>query len=291
MVPFANRMEAWLQAALSHEWAWRILIGLGIAIVGVWLSRWLARIVDRLMHRFSVEDILRNFLRNLAYAIAMVIVFIAALDFAGVPTTSLLAVVGAAGLGIGLALKDSLSNIASGVMLIVLRPFQTGDSVQVAGLEGVIESVRIFQTRMYTVDNREIILPNSQITASPIINYTARGERRIDLPLAMAFADDIPGLRAALLAIAASNPRVKKHPPPEVLVTGLGESTVSVQLRAWVLARDHPAVQAELLEAILADFSQRGMRIPLPQREVHVYHHGDAGELSGKLQEAIKPAL
>ena len=161
MKTFAQLVEGWLQAALAHEWAWRILVGMGIAVVGVWLARWAARIVDRLMHRFAVEDILRNFLRNLAFAIAMVIVFIAALDIAGVPTTSLLAVVGAAGLGIGLALKDSLSNIASGVMLIVLRPFHTGDSVQIAGLEGVVESVRIFQTRMHTADNREIILPNS----------------------------------------------------------------------------------------------------------------------------------
>ena len=291
MAAFGQMLQGWLKAALAHEWAWRILVGLGIALVGVWLARWLARILDRLMHRFAVEDILRNFLRNLAYAIAMVIVFIAALDYAGVPTTALLAVVGAAGLAIGLALKDSLANIASGVMLIVLRPFHTGDSVQIAGLEGVVESVRIFQTRMHTADNREIILPNSQITASPIINYTGRGERRIDLPLAMAFGDDLDSLRAALLAIANGHPRVKAQPAPEVAVTALGESTVSLQLRAWVQARDHGAVQADLLEAILADFSRRGVRIPLPQREVHVYHHGIADEAAGSMQDLLKPSL
>ena len=291
MKPLVQLVEGWLKAALTHEWAWRILVGLGIAMVGVWLARWLARILDRLMHRFAVEDILRNFLRNMAYAIAMVIVFIAALDFAGVPTTSLLAVVGAVGLGIGLALKDSLSNIASGVMLIVLRPFHTGDHVQIAGLEGVVESVRIFQTRMVTTDNREIILPNSQITASPIINYTGRGERRIDLPLAMAFGDDLKSLRETLLAIAASHPKVKAQPAPEVLVTALGESMVSLQLRAWVLARDHAAVQTELLEAILADFSRRGVRIPLPQREVHVHHHGIATDTVGGIQDLLKPSL
>lgn len=291
MNEFGQLMEEWLQTAFTHDWAWRILLGLGFAIVGVWLAKWLARILDRLMHRFAVEDILRNFLRNLAYAIAMVIVFIAALDFAGVPTTSLLAVVGAAGLGIGLALKDSLSNIASGVMLIVLRPFHTGDSVQIAGLEGVVESVRIFQTRMVTSDNREIILPNSQITASPIINYTGRGERRVDIPLAMAFGDDLQSLREALLAVAANQPNVKALPAPEVLVTALGESTVSVQLRVWVQARDHSAVQAQLLEAVLSDFSRRGLRIPLPQRELHVHHHGIAGDSVDSVQELLKPAL
>lgn len=291
MEAFVQFIEQGFTAALTHEWAWRILVGLGMAMVGAWLAGWLSRILDRLMRRFSVEDILRNFLRNVAYAIAMVIVFIAALDFAGVPTTSLLAVVGAAGLGIGLALKDSLSNIASGVMLIVLRPFHTGDSVQIAGLEGVVESVRIFQTTMVTSDNREIILPNSQITASPIINYTGRGERRVDIPLAMAFGDDLKALRENLLAVAAQHAKVKASPAPEVLVTALGESTVSVHLRLWVAARDYAAVQAELMEAVLADFSRRGARIPLPQRELHVHHHGIAEDSVASAQQLLKPAL
>jgi small-conductance mechanosensitive channel len=281
----------WLIAAFTHEWVWRILIAVIIALIGVWFARWLARILDRVMHRFAVEDILRNFLRNLAYAIALVVVFIVALDFAGVPTTSLIAVLGAVGLAIGLGLKDSLSNIASGVMLIVLRPFHTGDSVQIAGLEGVVESVRIFQTRMITTDNREIILPNGQITASPIINFTARGERRVDVPLAMAFGDDLGAVRQALLAIATRNPKVKTSPAPEVVVAAIGESTASVQLRVWVQARDHATVQAELLEAVLGDFSRRGVRIPLPQRELHVHHHGVAADEVAGMQSLIKPAL
>lgn len=264
MENFLRLVERWIAEALSHEWAWRILIGLFVLVIGSWLARALSRILDRLMHRFAVEEILRNFLRNLAYAVFLVIIIVAALDFAGVPTTSLLAVVGAAGLGIGLALKDSLSNIASGVMLIVLRPFHAGDAVQIAGLEGVVESVRIFQTRMHTADNREIILPNSQITSSPIINYTARGERRIEIPLAMAFGDDLKGLRELLLSIAKSHPKVKTEPAPEVLVTAVGEATVSVLLRAWVRANDYPTVHPELLETILEDFSQRRARFPLP---------------------------
>ncbi len=280
MKEFWKLTEGWLQAAFTHEWAWRIVGALGIVMVGVWLARWASRLLDRLMLRFGVEGILRNFLRNLGYAIALVIVFIAALDVAGVPTTSLLAVVGAAGLGIGLALKDSLSNIASGVMLIMLRPFRAGDSVQVAGLDGVVESVRIFHTQLVTADNRTIILPNSQITSAPIINYTGRGDRRIDLPVSMAFGEDISGLRAALLSIAGGNPRVNANPAPEVAIVALGENSVSLQLRAWVAAADHGAVQAELFEAVLADFSRRGVRMPLPQREVHVHHEQASGSIS-----------
>lgn len=256
--------EHWFSLVVSHEWAWRLLVGLSVLVAGSWLARMLARMLDRLLQRFEVEPILRNFLRNVVYAIALVIIAVAALDFAGVPTTSLLAVVGAAGLGIGLALKDSLSNIASGVMLIVLRPFRIGDSVQIAGLEGVVDSVRIFQTRMHTFDSREIILPNSQITALPIINYTIRGERRIDIPLAMAFGDDMDGFRASLLAIAVGHPKVKSEPAPDVLVTEVGVTTASVRLRAWVPAADHAQTQSDLLEAIFSDVSQRRSRFPLP---------------------------
>lgn len=292
MEAFTRLFEGWMLGAISHEWVWRILVGIGIAVAGYYLAKLLARLLDGLMLRFHVDEIMRNFLRNLAYAIALVVVFIAALDFVGVPTTSLLAVVGAAGLAIGLALKDSLSNIASGVMLIALRPFRAGDSVQVAGLEGVVESVRIFQTRMHTADNREIILPNSQITTSPIINYTGRGERRVDITVPMAFGDDFPALRESLLAIARAHPGIRKQPAPEVVVAALGEGTVSLQLRAWVASREFGAVQMQLNEAVLADYARRGLKAPVPQREVHVFHHPHPADAAAdSLDEALKPRV
>src|SRR5205085_3779431 len=151
---FADFTDQAVTLALAHRWLWHLLLGLAFAVLGMWLARWLSRALDRLMIRLQVESILRSFLRNLGYAIAVIVILIAALDFIGVPTTSLLAVVGAAGLGIGLALKDSLSNIASGVMLIVLRPFHSGDHVLIAGNEGIIDQVRIFQTLLHTSDNR-----------------------------------------------------------------------------------------------------------------------------------------
>lgn len=264
-----------LSQAASHEWVLRISLALLIAAVGIWLARWWAKAVDRLLLRLEVEQLLRSFLRNITYAIAVIVSLIAALDFAGVPTTSLLAVVGAAGLAIGLALKDSLSNIASGVMLIMLRPFRTGDFVQIAGLEGTIDSVRIFQTHLRTIDNRAIILPNSQITAEAIINYNAHGQRRIDLTVGIGYGDDLALARESLLALAKSNESVKHSPAPEVLVAKLGESSVELQLRCWVESTSYQPVKSELLEGVLRIFSQKLIRIPYPQREVHVYHHGD----------------
>lgn len=260
--------------ALAHEWVFRISMALLIAATGIWLARWWARAMDRLLVRLEVELILRSFLRNLTYAVAVIVSLIAALDYAGVPTTSLLAVVGAAGLAIGLALKDSLANIASGVMLIVLRPFRTGDFVQVAGLEGTIDSVRIFQTHLRTVDNRAIILPNSQITATAIINYTALGERRVDLNIGIGYGDDLQQARACLLSLASAHEGVHAEPAPEVLVAKLAESSVELQLRCWVSSDDYVRLRSELLESVLRRFGEKNIRIPYPQREVHVFHHG-----------------
>jgi small conductance mechanosensitive channel len=267
-------LERLAEQAMGHEWVWRILGAIAIALVGLWLCRRVVKLLDRVLGRLEMDLILRGFLRNLAYAAAVVVVLIAALDFAGVPTTSLLAVLGAVGLGIGLAVKDSLSNIASGVMLIVLRPFRAGDVVQIAGLEGTVDSVRIFQTHLHTPDNRTLILPNSQITASPIINHSMRGGRRLDLPAAIGYDDDLGAARAALLEVARANPRVRAEPPAEVVVAEMTDAKVQLHLRAWVAADDLPAARAELQEAVWQAFVSRGLRAPMPQRQVHVHHHG-----------------
>lgn len=267
----------------KHEWLVRGLIAIAIAIIGIWLARWVARAMDRVLQRFDVEIILRTFLRNVAYAASIIVVLIAALDFAGVPTTSLLAVLGAAGLAIGLAMKDSLSNIASGVMLIVLRPFHSGDYVQVAGIEGIIDSVRIFQTHMHTQDNRQIILPNSQITTAPIINFTARGIRRLDVSAKISYNDDMAMARKILLAIAANHAQVLSEPPAEVIVSQLADSHVELQLRVWLSAADHGALKAYLLEQSWVALSEQGFKTAYPQRHMHIHHHGKSEGLSDEV--------
>ncbi len=282
------RVQAWFAAALSHDWVLKLLTAVAIAIIGLWLARVLARALERLMLRFQVEETLRSFLRNVAYSAAVVVAMIAALDFAGVPTTSLLAVVGAAGLAIGLALKDSLANIASGVMLIVLHPFRKGDQVQIAGHEGVVDQVRIFQTLLVTGDNRTIILPNSQIASAPIINFTQRGDRRVDIPVGIAYGDDIALARSTLLAVAAANKLVKSEPAAAVVVTELAESSVNLQLRVWAFAPDHGTVKTELTEAVYSRFGQVGISIPYPQRDLHVYHHDAEGRPLAQLTAAVQ---
>lgn len=267
----------------KHDWLVRGLIAIAIAVIGIWLARWVARAIDRVLQRFDVEIILRTFLRNVVYAACIVVVLIAALDFAGVPTTSLLAVLGAAGLAIGLAMKDSLSNIASGVMLIVLRPFHSGDYVQVAGIEGIIDSVRIFQTHMHTQDNRQIILPNSQITTAPIINFTARGIRRLDVSAKISYNDDMAKARKILLEIAENHAQVLSEPSAEVIVSQLADSHVELQLRVWLSAADHGALKAYLLEQSWVALSEQGFKTAYPQRHMHIHHHNKADGLSDEV--------
>ena len=254
--------------ATVSQWLLRLGIALAVAAIGWWLSKLLARAIDRLLLRVGVEQTLRDFLRGLAHAIGIVVVAVAALDVVGVPTTSLLAVLGAAGLAIGLALKDSLANIASGVMLIVLRPFRAGDAVLIAGQEGVVEHVRIFQTVLRTAQNHDVYLPNSQITTAPIVNFTARPRRRIDVAINVGYGEDLGRVRDLLHGLATANLRVLADPPPEVVVHALGENAVAVHLHAWVATADHTEVRAELLEGVRGVLADAGIALQIPRREI-----------------------
>ena len=260
-------------SVLLVNWALAALI----ALVGWWLAKWVSRVLYRALSRAGVEPTLAGFLRNMAYAVMLVVVLITAMQKVGVSTASLLAVLGAAGLAVGLAMKDSLSNIASGVMLIVLRPFRDGDSVQAAGLEGVIEEVRIFQTRMRTADNRLIVLPNSMITTAPIINFTAKPQRRIDILVGVGYDDDLKKAKDILLRIALDNALVLKQPEPVVQVTRLSESSVDLTLFAWTKTKDFGDTKSQLTEAVRTQIIGNGLNIPYPQRDLHVYHYNSDG--------------
>jgi small-conductance mechanosensitive channel len=276
----------WMQ--LLENWGLKLLSVALILVVGVWIARKLSVGLERALGRASVDPMLARFLRNIAYFGLVIVVAVAALTQLGVPPASLLAVLGAAGLAIGLALKDSLSNFASGVMLILLRPFKAGDYVQIAGLEGTIEQVSVFQTQMRTLDNRVIVLPNSQITTAPIINFTARPTRRLDLVVGVGYDDDLQAARAALIEAAASTPLVLKDPAADVLVSSLGESSIHLTLRAWVGTNDVLAAKSALLEAIQREIRGRGLSIPYPQRDLHVYHHGaPPGGVDGPLRDVV----
>lgn len=269
----------WLQ--LLEAWGLRLLAALLIFLLGRWLVRRLCNGLDRVMGRAEVDVTLGGFLRNIAYAVMLVLVIMTALAALGVPTTSMFAVLGAAGLAVGLALKDSLSNIASGVMLIVLRPFRAGDHVVVAGQEGIALEIRVFQTRLRAFDHRVVILPNSEITTAPIINYSTLPQRRLDVQVGVGYDDDLQAARATLLAIAHDEPLVLADPAPSVQVLNLGASSVDLKLFAFTRNDDFSEARSRIIEAIRNRFREAGIDIPYPRSDLHVFHERDAAVNAG----------
>ncbi len=252
-------------------WAIQLAVALIIFLLGRWLAGMITNISRKLMHKTGMDEMLVQFLGNILRTLLLAVVVIAALDQLGVDTTSLLAVLGAAGLAVGLALKDSLSNFASGVMLIVFRPFKVGDFIEAAGVSGVVEQVGIFNTIMKTGDNREIIIPNSQIYGGTITNVSARPTRRIDLVIGIGYEDDLKKARALLEEILAQDDRILDEPAPAVALGELADSSVNFNVRPWVKSADYWPVRADLLEKIKLTFDEQGISIPYPQQDVHLY--------------------
>ena len=265
----------WL--ALLEAWGLKLLAAALIFLVGMWLAKRLSAGLERVLGRAHVDSTLTGFLRRVSYAVMLVLVIITALSAIGVPTTSMFALLGAAGLAVGLALKDSLSNIASGVMLIVLRPFRVGDHVVAAGQEGVVMEVRVFQTRLRTFDQRVVILPNSEITTAPIVNYSTLPNRRMEIMVGVGYDDDLKRAQEILLRLARENPMILDNPAPFVQVSSLGESSVGLKLFAHAANADFGDAQSQLVEAVRNELIGNGLSIPYPQRDLHVYHHNADG--------------
>jgi len=253
-------------------WGIRIALALAIFIIGRWIIKAVVNFAERMMNKAKLDTMLVSFLGNILYTVLLLAVVMAALDQLGVQTTSLLAIFGAAGLAIGLALKDSLANFSSGVMLIIFRPFNVGDLIEAAGITGIVEEVRIFNTLFRTADNREVIVPNSHIYAGPIINVSARPTRRIDMVFGIGYEDDIRKAKQLIEAAFAADERILKDPAPTVAMAELADSSVNFNVRPWVKSGDYWAVRSDLMERIKLSFDDNGISIPYPQQDVHMHN-------------------
>jgi len=242
-----------------------------ILVAGLWLSKRIANFSQRALERKGVDVTLSRFLRGLVYYSLVLVVIIAAVGQLGFNTMSFLTVLGALGLAIGLALKDSLSNIAAGVMIILFRPFKVGDAVTVAGVTGGVQMIGLFNTVLHTPDNQKIIVPNSKILGDVITNITANDTRRVDLVVGISYEDDIDKAKALLWEIAAKDPRILKDPATTVAVAELADSSVNLVFRPWVKTSDYWAVRFDLTEQIKKVFDQEGISIPYPQQDVHLF--------------------
>jgi small conductance mechanosensitive channel len=252
-------------------WGVNIVLALATFVVGRWIAMLVTRGLRHVLARAKVEDTLSRFLSNIAYTALFVVVVIAALNQLGVDTTSVLAVFAAAGLAVGLALKDSLSNFAAGVMLILYKPFKVGDYIEAAGTAGGVETIGIFNTVLKTPDNREVSVPNAQIYGGTIVNVTARPQRRIDLVFGIGYGDDLARAKRLLMEVMTADPRVLADPAPFVGVVELGDNSVNIGARPWVATGDYWATRCDLTEQVKAAFDRNGISIPFPQRDVHLY--------------------
>jgi small conductance mechanosensitive channel len=250
-------------------WSVKILIALMIFLIGQLVAKMIARVLGKVLSHTKLDNILVGFIQSLVNALLMVFVIVAALDQLGVNTNSVIAVLGAAGLAIGLALQGSLQNFAAGFMLLIFRPFKAGDFVEAAGTAGSIEKIGIFSTTMHTGDNKEVIIPNGSIYSGNIINYSKRPTRRIDMIFSIGYGDDIRKARDVITEIIKAEPRVLPEPETLIAVGELGASSVNFFVRPWVKTDDYWAVKFALTEKIKLAFDENGISIPFPQMDIH----------------------
>lgn len=269
---FASPEHArWLELAMAI--GLRVLGALVLLFIGLRIASLIADWIGRALGRTQLERTATLFLGRVVRVALQVVLLLAVVQLLGVPMTSMLALLGAAGLAIGLALKDSLSNIASGVMLVALRPFKVGDVVTINGKTGKVEAISIFQTQLRGADNQTITLPNSLVTTDAIINLTPDTMRRVELIVGIGYSDDVDLARTTVVGIMQADARVLAEPVPDVLVYALAESSVNLGIRCHVANSDWFAVKCDLNESIKKAFDAAGISIPFPQRDTHVYTH------------------
>lgn len=262
--------------ALIQDYGLPLLWAIIIFIIGRIAARIVSRILGRMLIKSRVDETLVKFVQSLSYIGMMAFVILAALDKLGVETTSFAAIIAAAGLAIGLSLQGTLGNLASGVMLIIFRPFSVGDFVEAGGVAGIVEEIQIFSTKLKSPDNKEIIVPNGQITGTTIINYSAKATRRIDLVIGVSYDDDLKKVRSVLEDVISKEERVLSDPEPTIGLLELGDSSVNFAVRPWVKTENYWPALFDLQENIKLRFDQEGISIPYPQQDIHVVSNSAA---------------
>ena len=249
----------------------KVLFAIATLIIGLWIINKLSRLLFKAMVKKDVDESLRSFFKSFFSIALKTMLVVSVINMLGIQATSFIAILGAAGLAVGLALKDSLANFASGVMLILFRPFKVGDYVTAGGVSGTVQQIDIFSTILLTVDNQKIIVPNAGITSGVITNVNAEPTRRIDLTVAIGYDDDIRKAKSTLENLVQTDKRILEDPAPTVAVSELADSSVNLVVRPWVETGDYWAVRLDLIEKIKLTFDEKGISFPYPQQDVHMY--------------------
>lgn len=260
-----------LMSRLAAEYGLKLLGAISVWIVGVRIIKMIMKSVDRLFEKKDVDVSLRPFLRTLIGITLKILLAISALSIMGVEMTSFIALLGAAGLAVGLALSGTLQNFAGGVMVLVLKPFKVGDYVETSGYSGTVAEIQIFNTILKTPDNKTVILPNGPVANSSLVNYSAEKTRRVDWTFGMGYTDDVDKAKAVIAKVFEGDERILASPELFIAVSELADSSVNFAVRAWVKTEDYWNVFFEKNEKIFNLFNQEGINIPYPQMDVHVH--------------------
>jgi small conductance mechanosensitive channel len=256
---------------LATLYGLKILAAIFIFVIGRWIAKMIKKFLGKTMTRSGVDATIIPFVLDLSYVALLIMVIVASLGALGIQTTSLIAVLGAAGLAVGLALQGSLSNFAAGVLIVTFRPIRVGDYFEGAGTAGTVEHIQIFSTTAKTPDNKVIIIPNGKLLSDNIVNYSMKEIRRVDMTIGVSYADPIDKVKEVLADILAKESRILQDPSPTIGLIQLADSSVNFAVRPWVKTEDYWAVYFDLHETIKKRFDAEGISIPFPQQDIHVY--------------------
>jgi small conductance mechanosensitive channel len=249
----------------------KLLLALAILIVGWKLIKFLGRLLRNIFIRKEVDKSLQDFLLSLTAILLKILLILTVMNMVGIEITSFIAILGAAGLAVGMALQGTLQNFAGGIIILILKPFKVGDFIEQGPFSGEVKKIQIFNTVLCTSDNKIIILPNTQLATNPITNYTRSQIRRVDIPCGIAYGESVNRARETMLSIAAAYPEILTEPEaPAVLVVALSDSSVNLQLRVWVKTEDYWNVHFALNQAVYDKFTEAGIEIPFNQLQVHL---------------------
>lgn len=261
----------WLELVI--EWADLIWPPLLLLLAGLWLIKRIVRIMESLLKRKNMDEAATHFIGQIAHTVLMVLLFITVLGQLGVDTTSLIAVLGAAGLAVGLALKGSLENLAAGILLVSQQPFKKGDFIEGAGVSGSVDKITMLNTRLQTLDNKMIVVPNASLVNDNLTNFSTHPVRRLDLTIGIGYGDDLLKAKKVLQHLVDEESRRLEEPESLVAVSELADSSVNFTVRIWVNAEDYWPVHFDMMEKVKLTLDKEGISIPYPQRDVHLYQH------------------
>jgi len=269
----ADQVSKWTDTAieLAMSYGPRLILAIIVLILGLWIINRFIRVMSKGMERSNTEPTLARFLCNLTSVGLKALLLISVASMVGIATTSFIAVLGAAGLAIGLALQGSLANFAGGVLVLMFRPYKVGDVIEAQGVMGTVAEIQIFNTILKTPDNKRIIVPNGGLSNGIITNFSAEPTRRVDFVFGIGYGDDIGKAKDIIAALVREDVRALQDPAPQIVVSNLGDSSVDITTRVWVNAADYWGLFFDLTEKVKLTFDQEGISIPFPQRDVHLY--------------------